>query len=658
MQHTPDILNTAKIEYGGKQQPYSAHYGDHYFSQQDGLAETRYVFLEGNQLPTRWQNKARFTIAETGFGTSLNFLATWQAWHNDPQGCTQLHYISIEKHPCPASVLKLIAEHWPSLKPFATALQQKWPPPLAGFHRLHFAHSQVILTLVYMDIADALEALHATVDAWFLDGFAPAKNQRMWNKTQLQHIAALTHPQGTLASFTAASQVRKDLTQCGFSVSKRTGFGKKREMITARLQQVQPKPNLPWFSLTTLATPKTQEATIIGGGLAGCQMAWHLAQRGWQITLVERHQHLATEASGNKAGVLAPKMTAEPSPGEDFYRQSFLYALQQLQQLDDAGFVINKAQCGLLQLTHNERETKRWHSLQARNFPTRFLRCLDTSQASALAGIPLRQKATYFPQAAWLEPASLCRALCQHPQIELIKQTEALNLHYDAALERWIIRDTSGKIVQISGTIVIANGKDVATLLPSAQLPLIPVRGQSSTAQANIFSQKLCTILGHEGFFIPAIDGQHWFGASFHRGNRSSRLQTVDNHENFSSLQRHLPQLAEQFAVVSSGHAALRMTTPDRYPICGSGFDTKQFYRQFRDISKGKKPTTYEPIQYQKGLYIYSGLGSRGITTSALCAEFLTAIICQEPLPISSALSHALHPARFTTRQLLRKNDH
>ena len=628
----PELI-PASVTLDASGTPYAPDFADCYFSRQDGLAESRYVFLQGNALPQRWQGKAQFTIAETGFGTGLNFLATWHAWQQDPQRCARLHFISIEKHPIKAEVLRQLLCGWAELDAYATELLENYPPLLAGFHRLRLAGGHITLTLCFMDVQAALPEIVAQVDAWYLDGFAPDRNPAMWQLPVLQAIAKLCQTGATLATFTAASEVRRNLHAAGFHISKRAGFGKKREMLTATLPAALATHAEPWFARPSVTT--TQHATVIGGGIAGCQIARALAERGWQVVILERHARLATEASGNRAGVLTPKMTAEAGWGERFYRQAFVYALQQLRQLVAAGHSIDWAQCGALQLAHEPREAARQQAIRERGLADDFIQILDAQQAAAVAGIPLSTGASYFPQAGWLNPASFCAALVDHPRIAILTHTTA----HTAAAE---------------GITLFANGREADQWLQTNGLPLMPVAGQTSRATVSAYSRQLRTVLGHEGYLTPAIAGQHLFGATFARNVREAVLTPHADTTNYQQLARYLPELAAELPTVASSHAAVRMTTPDRYPLVGALPDVAFFQQAYAALRHGNQRQIYPPAQYQLGVFISAGYGSRGLTSSGLCAELLAALITNEPLPMQATLYQSLHPARFLLRQLRR----
>ncbi|MGE3770663.1 MAG: tRNA (5-methylaminomethyl-2-thiouridine)(34)-methyltransferase MnmD [Bdellovibrionales bacterium] len=228
----PVLLPTAELDWGDDGLPRSRAFGDVYFSATDGLAETRTVFLGGCNLPAEWQNTKHFTIAELGFGTGLNFLATWQLWQqSNAQGW--LHYVSTEFAPLTKGDAGRAFAHWPELAPYAAQLLARWPANVRGPQRLIFPDARITLTLFLDDIATTLPQLHAQVDAWFLDGFAPAKNGAMWAEGLWTHIKRLSHTGTRLGTYTVAGDVRRALQAIGFTVSKEPGFGSKRERLVA-----------------------------------------------------------------------------------------------------------------------------------------------------------------------------------------------------------------------------------------------------------------------------------------------------------------------------------------------------------------------------------------------------------------------------------------
>src|SRR4051812_42760651 len=210
-------LVPARAELAADGTPWSAAFSDVYHSAGGGLAQARHVFLAGNGLPQRWAGRERFTIIETGFGLGLNFLATWQAWRQDPARCGRLHFVSIEKHPFRLQDLRTLHERYPEVSEEAAQLHAAWPPLVPGGHRLVFEGGAVTLTLFFADIRTARE-LRLAADAIYLDGFAPAKNPDMWSPQTLRAISRLAAPGATAATWSVAASVRSALEETGFAV--------------------------------------------------------------------------------------------------------------------------------------------------------------------------------------------------------------------------------------------------------------------------------------------------------------------------------------------------------------------------------------------------------------------------------------------------------
>ena len=394
-----------------------------------------------------------------------------------------------------------------------------------------------------------------------------------------------------------------------------------------------------------------KQAIVIGGGIAGSQIAWHLAERDWQVTVIERHASLATEASGNKAGVVSPKMTAKPSLGENFYTACFRYITQQLKTLEKQNYSFTWDACGVLQINHNQRELARWQSLKQRNFSDDFLQCVSAEEASELSGIELKLGASYFPTGAWLNPQSFCNALCSHKNIKLILNTSALKLDFKD--KKWRIKSHSNNKILTAPTVIIANGKDALQFQQTQHLSMLPILGQTSEAIASSYSQQLKTVIGHEGYLTPNIQGKHIFGATFERNQTHAKFNSNADAINYQQLKKHLPKLANSLSTITSSHAAIRMVTPDRFPYVGAIPD-RQFYMQhYADISKGKHWKNYPDAQYLNGLFIFAGHASRGLTTTGLTAKYLASWINNEPFSeFSNQIKSSLHPARFDIRYL------
>lgn len=213
----------ANLTWRDGQIPVSDRFDDPYFSLQNGLEETRHVFLAGNDLPARFASG--FHIAELGFGTGLNMLTAWFEWEASSQ-TTPLSFTSFEAYPMEPSDMARALQAFPELAPWADRFLDQWQGGQCDLGTLH-------LEVIEGDARQTLPGWTANADAWFLDGFSPAKNPELWGSDLMQQVADHTAIGGTAATYTAAGFVRRGLADAGFTVTRTPGYGRKRHMTCA-----------------------------------------------------------------------------------------------------------------------------------------------------------------------------------------------------------------------------------------------------------------------------------------------------------------------------------------------------------------------------------------------------------------------------------------
>ncbi|MET0355359.1 MAG: bifunctional tRNA (5-methylaminomethyl-2-thiouridine)(34)-methyltransferase MnmD/FAD-dependent 5-carboxymethylaminomethyl-2-thiouridine(34) oxidoreductase MnmC [Cellvibrio sp.] len=672
-----DIKN-AHIEWDTDGQPISSEFGDVYFSKANGLEETRHVFLHHNQLAERFsslKNTQHFTIAETGFGSGLNFLAAWDLWLKTAPESAQLHFVSVEKFPLHKTDLSRALSLWPELKNLADLLIAEYPVFVgSSFHRLKFMNGRVKLTLIIDDAAAGFTKLLASthplfkntgvkVDAWFLDGFAPSKNPQMWSDELFERIECLSKTGTTAATFSAAAIVKNGLKAAGFSIQKVAGFGRKREMVkavfTAELTALDaedfsfrgsfsPYP-VPWTIVKNKVSVSPKRALIIGGGLAGCHSARALAERGWKVKILEQHSALAKEGSGNPQGVLYAKLSPMDEAQAAFNLMSLQYALHFYHSL----WGKTGEKCGVLQLAHKSSEYELHEQLKYRfsNADT-LVQFVNADQATQIAGTQLLQSSLFFPEAGWIDPRKLCAHLIDHPNIQVEYNFHAENIEFNGI--DWKVFSDNEKI-ESAPLLIIASAKDALHFEQAKHLPIKSIRGQTTFFSQTQTTLSLKTVVCAEGYVAPAQDGIFCTGATFNLKDSDNSLRVSDHQTNLENLANHLPEFALTENVTGlQGHVAFRCSLPDYLPCVGPLPLVEKITEDFAPLRKNARAGITTGGSYWPGLYINVGHGARGLAYTPLTAELLAAQINDEPYPIPQELANSLNPARFVIRDLTR----
>lgn len=637
-------MEYASLDFDPPGFPRSRDYRDIYFSPHGGLEESRIVFIKGNHLPQRWQGKKRFVVGELGFGTGLNFLATWQCWERDPQRPLQLHYLSCENRPIPPDKMKTCLQDFPELNPRLRELVKQLPPPVAGFHRLSFHGGRVLLTLLYGEAQEVWSQVSGQIDAWYLDGFAPGLNPRMWKEQLFHTLARKTAPEGTLATYSAASRVRRALSAAGFAVEKHPGFGGKREMIRGYLKSPlqHPDSEKPYFNYPPAPRIKKKEATVLGAGLAGCSLAYKLAKRGWTVHVLERQRGPAGGASGNRAGILFPYFSAQHDMMSQFYWSGFFQILREWHEFLKEGKSIAGDQPGLIVLEQKAADQERFHKImEIFKQGGDWLRRVTPKNASEIFGNRLKDGGFFLQEGAWLRPPDLCRAWLDHP---------AIHFHGGRSLESlpggrgaWGPFETP--------VLILANAWEAARFAQTQWLPLAKVRGQVTYLPSPWTGRPARCLLSFGGYWIPLPEGDWECGATFERGRMSEEVLPEGHQKNLGQLKKFLgPPLEDPEISRLQGRVAFRTLTHDRWPVVGPVSHETAFLNQYRGLRHGHKNLPPNP-PYHEGLYLHTAHGSKGLISSSLGSELLASHLNGEPLPVPDKIVEALHPARFLVKK-------
>lgn len=592
--------------------PRSRRFRDIYFSPDNGLEEARHVFLEQNSLPQRFRALSpgsHFVVAESGFGTGLNFLATWQLWQtSEAARHSVLHYVSVERYPLSSQDLLKALAAWPELATLTDELIDHYPPPVPGVHRLLLMDGRVRLTLFLGDILEGWREMQFQADAWFLDGFAPACNPEMWQDEAFSEMHRHSKPGTTLATFTAAGRVRRGLEQQGFTVTKVAGYGRKPEMLAG---------HLPGESPATAISPR-DTVTIVGAGISGCLLARNLAERGVRVSLLDSGEGPASGASGNRQGALYVKLGVDYNHQTRLALSALLFSQHYYRQFADDCW----HETGLLQLAYDEQEASRQRRFLARhNYPQAIFSPVSAAQAADLAGIPIPHDGLWFPRSGWLEPARFCKALVRHPLIHTVFELKVQQVHSDS--RGWQLLAEDGRTFT-SDSIVLCSGHLTPGILPEGhRYRFKPIRGQVTHLPPGEHQPPDLVVCGSR-YLNPANDGISVTGATFDLHSHQQALTPESHRENLTQLTSMLPGIQLKTDPQKlDGRVAFRCTTHDYQPVVGPVRETSP-----------------------PGLYLLTGLGSKGLAYAPLLAEYLADCLTDQPRALPDSLAGRLGSER------------
>ena len=609
--------------------PVAQAFDDVYFSLSDGLEETRSVFLKACGLPERWKNQKHFTVAELGFGTGLNMVALIFSWlQSKKQPDAWLHFVSCEKYLMEAADSNKVLVRWPELKFISDRLIETWPDRASGLQRIIFPDWNVTFSLYVGDVQDWLETCDFTANAWFLDGFAPARNDDMWGAQIYQRMARKSAEGCLIGTYTVAGAVRRGLAEAGFQVSKREGFGRKRERLEAIWSDPVPAAQVTDPYLTRPCPANPSKVVIIGAGIAGACVARRFAEAGSEVLVLDEGKGPASGASGNPFGLVMPRLDAADTPQARFLIQSYLFARRYYARACPT----ETHDVTVQQIAQNDKEAERFEKLLADP---------PLDEGLLADGGTDEEVALLHKGALLCEPHGIVQSLLDHPAItcrfeETIGSLEALK---DRSDENTIF--------------VITSGWRSKAVFRALSLPLTGKAGQVDWAEG--LDQTAIAEARASGTYALKIRDNILFGATFESisDDEEPGISTEARTENLEALERLAPDWKKHLEVTMlKSRASVRGTTPDRMPVAGVVFDDEKFRTAISPLAYGR-PVAAE-LPYDHRAYILAGLGARGFTFAPLLAELVWAQATGAPLPLARPELEQISPARFSVRAVRR----
>ena len=637
----PRLPPLPRLEWTEEGAPRAAAFGDVYFSDAGGLAESEHVFLRGTGLPDAWRRRDRFAICELGFGSGLNVLAAWRAWRATRQPHAALHISSIEAFPLAREDAARALARFEGVAGLAEALLARWPVRAYAPQRIWFEEDRFALTLFVGEAQQVLAGMSGRFDAWFLDGFAPSRNPAMWSAEVFGHIARLSAPGARAATFSVAGNVRRGLEAVGFKVEKRPGYGSKRERLEATLGAPAPSPatsphaaaapagrsnagegaGAPGIYPYAAANPK--RVAIIGAGIAGAACAQAMVRRGVETIVLDAGRALGAGASGNPAGLVMPRL--DRGPLGDLFIAAYLNAVAAYDALGvfSARGVEQRAEAG--------KDVTLFQQLNDPPLPEDWL-------------VKLADDIALHPRAGVVRPLAAIEKMLRSAQVQFEAEVRSI----DRSGEGWVLRAPDRRAMLKADAVVLACGASLAAFEPASFLPIALSRGQIEWGAGSAPERTVV-----RSNYVAPFDGGVLFGATFDKDEASVEDARA---RNVAALGELAPEIAASIDPAKlHSRASLRATTPDRVPIAGLLPDAPAWLAQYEALVHERKIETDAPPPAHAGVYVIGGLGARGLTFAPLLGERIAAEMCGEHAPLSQFSLDALHPARFLHRALKRR---
>jgi len=598
-------IQKPRLFISSKKGVFSRRYDDIYFDKLNGLKEKEYVYINANDLANRFNLSNKFCIAELGFGTGLNFILTWKLWKKNRKPNSSLTYISFENAPLSKKDMKRVYNKFADLNLYSKELIKKLSHTYKTNRSLYFHKENINLILIYDDFSN-LPNFNFKADAWFLDGFAPNKNNEAWNENYFKEIYEKTNSKGSLSTFTVNGSVRRGLASAGFHVAKRKGFGKKKEMLTALKVN-----NVNNIKLELNSNNIIGPVAIIGAGISGASLAFALRKRNVECYILDKSSKIANGASGNKLALQMPKMTADNSPYGLLSLEAFSYSRNLAKELK----AVPRTD-GLILLPARQREIIKYKKLLKSNWPHELVN--NYTDKVKLYDI---DKYIYMNSSGVVDNLKFIKNLIMNVKVFLNFNVIEIKTTKDNSK---IIIDKQGNKMNAQ-TIIWANGYDMSNMCD--KIPITPVSGQVTYLKNNSLTENLKLNFSYGQFFSQSFKGYHQIGSSFNRNTKSDFTET-DQIKNLNSIPDFLKKRIGCNHLDETGYrVSIRGSTKDRMP----------FFCNLNDIRQYKT----------KNEYALGGMGAWGYVYAPYYAELLIRELLNEKPLINLNLDKLLRVRRL-----------
>ena len=583
--------------------PYSPSYDDRFF-QADAIKEIKDVFITPNNLEDRFKQSEKLSIGELGFGFGLNFFVTAMIWNQSKckSSSEVLNYVSIEEALPSKEEISKVLKNFPELHEIGKYFLSHYSPIHNDMQRIELPELNIRLTLIQNNAELALQNLlgfsNNLIDAWYLDGFDPAKNQAMWNSSVSQLVALLSSNQATFGTFTSAGFVKRNFTKFGYDVSKVKGFGNKRHKLIGKI--------LPRKHAQNPSSSALSKIAIIGSGIAGSSAAHAAANHGMQVDVYEYGQEAACGTSSNPVAAMYPRFSANNSSYSHLIAQSYFFADRLYSKFQN-----EYKRTGLLFSHFNEYQEdwlQQMIGLDRKDIFQQF------TEAEMKKEFKLESKGLKVLQGGYLFPQALCQALLRHEKIKIYTEHCFENTYENNS--KISLNFSNQKNDNQYDAVVIASGAGLLNVMPSLKISkgqLVGLKNSQDIA---------CSLpINSEGYILPSIDGVTWIGSTHQKDFQDLLPSSEAANDLISRTERNFKvNLGSVDGALTE--ARLRLGSKDRLPIAGK-------------------------ISNDQNIYAIGALGSRGFSLAPLMGELIASQISQSPNPVSTGIALSIDPMRF-----------
>ena len=614
-------LSHPELIWDSNKEPHNKTFDDCYFPTSYGREAFESCFSNPNNLAERFSEASDFAIYELGFGTGLNFFLTSELWKKHSKETASLKYISFELHPFKAGDLESVLRNYVEDQKLLNRFLSSYPPCSEGVFEIGFPESDLELILVQGDAEEYLTNLDGPkADAWFLDGFSPKNNEKLWSEKIFQSMSKLSDSQTTVGSFSVAKDVRDGLEKVGFLVEKLAGDERKKEVLGAKFKS----------PTKVHKSSKPKSIAIIGAGLSGANLSYSFSKKDVEISVFEKGSEIAAGASGNSVGILTPYLANRPSGISQFYFEGALYFLQRVRALEDISKKKLFSPVGSLQLPSTTKFEKLIQNFSSFSLPSNWVELYSRQDIKNITSLEVVKEALFYPRAGLAFPKLFSEVLIRESKAELHLNTEITSLSLKD--NSWVLESKGEKVGEFD-VVVIASGYEASKLELTSWLPLEPVRGQCMTLKANEKSKKLNTVISSSVYLAPQVDGEHVVGASYSHDDFDSSVRQADNLELLDKVQEIVPEFGFLKDSILKARTSFRTSTYDRSPFVGN--------------------IPVEGIE-KSNLYVSVGFGSRGLSSTALASEIVKSEVFELGQVCTNHAKEALSPCRYLKK--LNKN--